>query len=62
MTISDPPTHAEIASRVATHREAVTREMNYLDREGIIERHTGRLVVRDIERPATMVEKVRGGA
>ena len=36
--------------------------MNYLDREGIIERHTGRLVVRDIERPATMVEKVRGGA
>ena len=34
VTISDPPTHAEIASRVATHREAVTREMNYLDREG----------------------------
>ena len=62
VTISDPPTHAEIASRVATHREAVTREMNYLDREGIIERHTGRLVVRDIERLATMVEKVRGGA
>ena len=32
------PTHVEIASRVSTHREAVTRELNRLSRIGIIER------------------------
>jgi hypothetical protein len=26
VTITSPPTHAELASRVSTHREAVTRE------------------------------------
>ena len=58
--IDNPPTHAEIASRTATHREAVSREMNYLDRAGVIERHTGKLIVRDVGRLASMVEKVMG--
>ena len=58
--IDNPPTHAEIASRVATHREAVTREMNFLDRAGVIERHTGKLIIRDVGRLAGMVEKVLG--
>lgn len=35
------PTHAEIASRIGTHREAVTRELNQLAQEGII-RQAGR--------------------
>ena len=35
------PTHANIASRIGTHREAVTRELNLLAREGIF-RQTGR--------------------
>jgi CRP/FNR family transcriptional regulator, cyclic AMP receptor protein len=35
------PTHAEIASRVSTHREAVTRELNRLSRIGIIARQGG---------------------
>ena len=35
------PTHAEIASRLGTHREAVTRELNQLAQEGIV-RQTGR--------------------
>jgi CRP/FNR family cyclic AMP-dependent transcriptional regulator len=30
------PTHADIASRIGTHREAVTRELNSLAAEGIV--------------------------
>jgi CRP/FNR family transcriptional regulator, cyclic AMP receptor protein len=49
------PTHSEIASRVATHREAVTRELNRLARMGLIERTSGALVVEDVERLAELV-------
>ena len=58
--IKPVPTHAEIASRVSTHREAVTRELNYLDRAGILERRPGRLVVRDVGALSRMVGKVLG--
>ena len=54
------PTHAEIASRVSTHREAVTRELNRLARIGIIERQTGALIVRDLERLAAMLHEMTG--
>ena len=33
------PTHKEVANRVNTHREAVTRELNELSRMGIIEQN-----------------------
>jgi CRP-like cAMP-binding protein len=36
-TIHDFPTHREIANRVNTHREAVTRELNKLTQLGLIE-------------------------
>lgn len=39
------PRHAEIASRVSTHREAVTRELGRLARSGVIERQPRRLVI-----------------
>jgi DNA-binding transcriptional regulator YhcF (GntR family) len=32
------PTHAELASRISTHREAITREFNILARSGLMER------------------------
>jgi CRP-like cAMP-binding protein len=50
--IAPAPTHGEIASRVSTHREAVTRELNRLARIGLIERKGGALVVKDIDRLA----------
>ena len=57
----DPaPTHSEIASRISTHREAVTREINRLSRIGIIERHNGSLVVRDLDRLAAMLHEMTG--
>lgn len=54
------PTHAEIASRISTHREAVTREMTELSRQGLVERRHGSLVVRDVPRLERMVREVLG--
>jgi CRP-like cAMP-binding protein len=54
------PTHAEIASRVSTHREAVTRELNRLSRIGIIKRQNATLIVRDFDRLARMVHDATG--
>ena len=35
-----PPRHADIAARIGTHREAVTRELTELNKSGLIERTT----------------------
>jgi CRP-like cAMP-binding protein len=56
--IAPAPTHAEIASRVSTHREAVTRELSRLARAGVIERRAGKLLVLDVPRLRRMVENV----
>jgi CRP-like cAMP-binding protein len=58
--IEGSPTHAEIASRISTHREAVTRELSRLSRLGIIERRGNGLVVKDVDRLASMVHEVTG--
>ncbi len=58
--ISPAPTHADIASRISTHREAVSRELSALSREGLIERCGQELVIRDLDRLARMVEEVLG--
>ena len=52
------PTHPAIASRVSTHREAVTREFSSLTRKGIIERRDDRLYVLDVARLEKMVREV----
>jgi predicted transcriptional regulator len=54
------PTHSEIASRISTHREAVSRELNRLSRIGIIERQHGALIVRDLGRLAAMLHEMTG--
>jgi CRP/FNR family cyclic AMP-dependent transcriptional regulator len=58
--IAPAPTHAEMASRVSTHREAVTRELTRLARIGLIQREKNALVVKDIERLAEMVHAAAG--
>jgi CRP/FNR family transcriptional regulator, cyclic AMP receptor protein len=58
--IDTAPTHAEIASRTSTHREAVTRELNRLSRLGVIEQQGRTLIVTDIDRLAAMVHEVTG--
>ncbi|SEA12485.1 Crp/Fnr family transcriptional regulator [Variovorax sp. YR216] len=57
----DPaPTHAELASRVSTNREQVTRELNALQRAGVIEKDRKALVVLDVQRLVAMLAEVRG--
>jgi len=58
--ISPAPTHADIASRISTHREAVTREYHNLSEAGLIEQHRGELVINDVARLETMVQEVMG--
>jgi CRP/FNR family transcriptional regulator, cyclic AMP receptor protein len=55
-TIRPHPTHAELASRISTHREAVTRVLNELTRAGLIERRSGALVIRDLKRLDRLVQ------
>ena len=55
--ISPPPTHAELASRVSTHREAVTRELKALERARHLERRSGAFVLLDPDRLRRMIEE-----
>lgn len=48
--IAPAPTHAEIASRVGTHREAVTRELQMLAREKILSHGRRVIEVTDLSR------------
>lgn len=52
----DPaPRHAELASRVSTNREQVTRELSALARLGLLQKEGKALVVADVERLAQRV-------
>jgi CRP/FNR family transcriptional regulator, cyclic AMP receptor protein len=53
--ISPPPTHAELAARVSSRREAVTRELNSLTRAGLLGRRRGALVLLDPAHLASLV-------
>jgi CRP/FNR family transcriptional regulator, cyclic AMP receptor protein len=55
--ISPPPTHAELAARVSSHREAVTRELNRLKRAGLLERRRGALVLLDPAHLSVLIER-----
>jgi CRP-like cAMP-binding protein len=55
--ISPPPTHAELAARVSSHREAITRELNSLVRAGLLDRRRGALVLLDPARLAGLIEE-----
>lgn len=59
VVISPVPRHADIASRVSTNREAVTRELNQLGRKGILAKQPGRWVIPDIRRLARLVDEPR---
>ena len=58
--ITPAPKHADIASRISTHREAVTRELNELDRAGLIRREPNLMTICDVAQLTQLVEEVRG--
>lgn len=57
VSIDKSPSHATIAGRISTHREAVTKEFSRLTKLGIIRRHDSALVVLDLERLSAMVDE-----
>lgn len=55
--ISPPPTHAELAARVSSHREAVTRELKKLESARLLQRRRGAIVIVDAKRLAKLIEE-----
>lgn len=61
-SIIDPlPTHEELAALVGTHREAVTRELGALARDGIIVLQRRRLEIVKFLELSLLVRRARGG-
>ena len=60
--IDPAPKHTDIASRVSTYREQVTRELSALVKMGIVARGDHALVICDLARLARLVEEVRAAA
>jgi CRP/FNR family transcriptional regulator, cyclic AMP receptor protein len=58
--ITPAPTHLEIAARISTHREAVSREFSRMKQIGLIERRGRTLVVKDFGRLEQMVHDAVG--
>lgn len=58
--IAPAPTHIELANRIGSHREAVTRELQYLQTEGIVVRHGRKLAMNDVAKLAEIVRAAAG--
>jgi len=54
--LSPAPTHSEIANRISTHREAVTRELNRLQELGVVKRQGRALHITNIEVLKDLIE------
>ncbi|MCX7864176.1 MAG: Crp/Fnr family transcriptional regulator [Novosphingobium sp.] len=58
--IAPAPTHAHLANKIGTHREAVTRELRYLQQQGITDQSGRTLTICDVERLAEIVRAAAG--
>lgn len=59
--IAPAPPHADLASKISTNREQVTRELNTLTRRGLLRKDGARvLVVTDVRALEALVAEVRG--
>ena len=56
--VLSPPNQSELASRINTRRETVSREINAMEREGLIERRRGAIVINDALRLSARLEAV----
>ncbi len=61
MIVSPPPTHAELAARIASQRETVTRELRALEHTGLIGRRHGAIVLLDPGRMRRLVAAASQG-
>lgn len=55
--LSPAPHHAEIASRVSTHREAVTRELSRLESGGLVVKEGRNLRIKDMAKLRRLVDE-----
>ena len=55
IVLKSAPTHAEIAARISTHREAVTREVKSLETTGLITWKKNNYVIHDIAKLSDLV-------
>lgn len=46
--LENMPTHEELASRLATHREAITRELSRLEKNGVVSKQRNKLTILDV--------------
>ena len=60
--IDPAPMHSDIAARISTYREQVTRELSAMARQGLVERSCRALVVTDVARLQRMVTDTRAPA
>ena len=58
--LSPAPSLADIASRISTHREAVSRELSRLISVGLLRREHGSLKITDVAKLAQLVEDAKG--
>lgn len=57
--IARMPTHADLAARIGTHREAVTRELNLLAGEGILHQSGRTAEILSIARLQALYDRIR---
>lgn len=59
--IVTPPNQSELAALINTRRETVSREINAMEREGLIQRRRGAIVINDALRLSSALEAANGG-
>ncbi len=58
--LSPAPSLSDIASRISTHREAVSRELSRLQGLGLLRRESGMLIIANLEKLADLVRDAKG--
>ena len=56
------PKHSDLAGKVSTYREQVTRELSTMAKQGLLKRSDGALVILDVARLERIVQEVRRSA
>ncbi len=59
--IVTPPNQSELAARINTRRETVSREINAMERNGLIERRRGAIVITDVLRLSAEIQQADSG-
>jgi hypothetical protein len=57
--IADMPRHADLAARIGTHREAVTRELNLLAGDGILRQAGRKVELLSVSRLQALYDRMR---